>query len=96
VKGAGPGGNPGQADAQRPSGNVVASSVGPRATVRRGKVTRRILETALYGPTREQRWAEQDAQAEAEFAAFDRREAEAAAGGGLTDAEYEALFGPDN
>ncbi len=52
------------------------------------------LEAALYPPARERVWAEQDAEAERIDAELRQTEIEAAAGG-LTEAEYLALFGPD-
>jgi len=52
------------------------------------------LETALYGPTREQRWAAQDAEADRIDAELRRAETEAAAAG-LSDAAFRELFGED-
>ncbi|HEV8174344.1 MAG TPA: hypothetical protein VGP91_11925 [Actinoplanes sp.] len=50
------------------------------------------LDLAVKGPTREQRWRAQDVQAEAELREQLERE-RVTASGGLTDAEYRALFG---
>jgi hypothetical protein len=53
------------------------------------------LERALFGPTRKQLWAEQDAAAEAALEAAEEQEA-IAASAGLTDDEYRAIFGDDS
>lgn len=50
------------------------------------------LERDLWGPTREQRWGEQDRAAERELAEHDERQ-RIAASSALTDDEYRQLFG---
>jgi hypothetical protein len=54
------------------------------------------MDAALFGPTRQQRYAEKDAQAERELSELEERDRIAASSSGrLTDAEYTALFGPE-
>jgi hypothetical protein len=53
------------------------------------------LDRALFGPTREERYAEQDAQAERELAEIEEADRIAASQGGLTPEEMRVLFGDE-
>jgi hypothetical protein len=53
------------------------------------------LERDVFGPSQDQRYAEQDAQAERELAELEERDRTAASQGGLIPEETRVLFGDD-
>jgi hypothetical protein len=80
---------PGVNDPGYRAGMVLASGAAAPALSRTEQ-----LERMLYGPTREERYAEEDARAERELVELEQAEQERVAASALTDAEFEALFGP--
>ena len=74
-----------------PDGRLVLESGAAAPTLSRVEE----LERALYGPSRDQRYAEQDAQAERELAELEERDRTAASQGGLIPEETRVLFGDD-
>ncbi|WP_200213358.1 hypothetical protein [Micromonospora coerulea] len=87
--------HPVYASAQQAPPGTVPTRAAAAAAATSGTPRTDALLRAVYGPTREQVYAEQDAALEARLAEQAEQEPIAASAGLLTDDEYRSLFGDE-